>query len=129
MDSASDSAHHLADASKRLAHQTLVICENRIQLLLLEIQEERDRIFRAFWLSLGVAIFVLLAGVALTALITVACWNWSPVAALSILVVLYGGLAAFLYAQLVRLRREWDSFSATFNELRKDRECLKRNLN
>lgn len=125
MDSASDSAHHLADASKRLAQQTLVICENRIQLLLLEVQEERDRIFRAFWLSVGVAIFILLAGVALTALITVVCWNWSPAAALSILVVLYGGMAAFLYAQLVRLRREWNSFSATFNELRKDRECLK----
>ncbi len=129
MEPATDTMPHLLDASKRLAQQALVICENRIQLALLEAREERDRIFRAFWLSLGTAVFALLAGVALTALITVACWPWSPVAALSMLVILYGAMAGFFYGQLVRLQRTWDSFSATFNELRKDRECLKRNLN
>jgi uncharacterized membrane protein YqjE len=117
------------DASKRLAQQALVVCENRIQLFLLEAQEEREHIFRAFWLSMAMAVFVLLAGVALTLLIAVVCWPWSRVAALAILVAVYGGIAGFLYAQLARLRRDWQSFSATFIELRKDRECLEKNLN
>jgi uncharacterized membrane protein YqjE len=117
------------DASKRLARQALTMGENRIQLFLLEIQEERDQIFHAFWLTMGIAVFVLLMGVALTILISLSCWQWSPAAALSILVMVYGGMAGFLYAQLVRLRREWQSFSATLNELRKDRECLEKNPN
>lgn len=129
MESPRDTAPHLVDASKRLAHQALVVGENRIQLFLLEMQEERDHIFRAFWLSLGIAIFVLLTGTALTILITVSCWQWSPVAVLAILVLVYGGIAGFLYGQLARLRRDWQSFSATLNELRKDRECLEKNLN
>jgi len=129
MEPPADPEPNLADASKRLAQQTLVVCENRIQLFLLEAQEERERIFRGFCLSLAMAVFILLAGIALTLLIVVACWQWSPVTALSILVVVYGGMAVFFYAELARLRRDWQSFSATFNELRKDRECLEKNLN
>ncbi len=128
MESRVETESHLADASKRLAQQALVVCENRIQLFLLEAQEEREQVFRLFWLSMAMAVFVLLAGVALTLLIVAACWQWSPVAALSILVVVYGGIAVFFYAQLARLRRDWQSFSATFNELRKDHECLEKNL-
>src|SRR5580698_6361957 len=111
MEPTMDTAPHLVDASKRLARQALVVGENRIQLFLLEIQEERDQIFHAFWLSMGIMVFVLLMGVALTLLIAVACWQWSPVIALSILVVVYGGIAGVLYAQMARLRREWQSFS------------------
>src|SRR5580704_7969991 len=103
MESPADPEPNLADASKRLVQQALVVCENRIQLFLLEAQEEREQIFRAFWLSLALVVFILLAGVALTLLIAVACWQWSPVAALSILVVVYGGMAGFIYAQLARL--------------------------
>jgi uncharacterized membrane protein YqjE len=128
MASPGDHEPNLTDASKRLAQQALVVCENRIQLFLLEAQEEQERIFRAFWLSLALAVFILLAGIALTLLVVVACWQWSPVAALSMLVLVYGGMAGFIYAQLARLRRDWQSFSATFNELRKDRECLEKKL-
>ncbi len=128
MDSSAPSGPHLAEASKRLAHQALIICENRIELLLVEIQEERERILHAFWLSLALAVFALLTGTVITLLITVACWNWSPVAALSILAVLYAGTTAFLTVQLNRLRRDWETLPDTFNELRKDRECLEKKL-
>jgi uncharacterized membrane protein YqjE len=129
MESPFDSIPQLADASKRLAEQALVICENRVQLFLLEVQEERERIFRAFCLGLAVAVFALLAGISLTVALTVMLVAWSPVAALLILAAVYAGVAVILYKQLQSLRRDWQSFSATFDELRKDRECLKRNLN
>jgi uncharacterized membrane protein YqjE len=132
MEAPADTEPHLLDASKRLAHQVLVAGENRMNLFLVEVQEERDQIFRAFALSVGLAIFSVLAGVALTALVALVCCLWSPAAAavaLAILMAAYGSLAGFLYAQLARLRRDWESFSATCNELRKDRECLEKNPN
>src|ERR1700722_13734980 len=105
MEHGEDTAPHLLDASKRLAHQALVVAENRAQLFLLEMQEERDRISRSFFLSLGIAVLVLLAGMALTALIVVACWQWSPVIPLLILVLIYSGIAGFFYMQLAQIRR------------------------
>src|ERR1700733_11976646 len=129
METPSDTMPHLADASKRLAQRTLVICENRIELLMVEVQEERERILRAIWLALGAAAFGLLAGVGLTAIIAVAFWQQSPVAALLILTVLYAVAAMVLYVRLIRLQRDWQTLPTTLDQLRKDRECLEKNLN
>ena len=128
METPADSGHHILEASKRVAQQALVICENRMELLLLEFQEERERILRALLLSMGLAVFGLLAGVALTVAIVVVCWSWSPLGAMLILVALYGAIAAFFYVQLVKLRRSWESFADTLAEFRKDRECLEKSL-
>lgn len=128
MDSEANSAPHLGVAAKRIAQQALVICENRVELLLVELQEERDRAMRAFWLSLATAVAALLGGVAATIAIALACWSWSPIGAMLILTALYAGLAFFFYEQLKRLRRDWQTFPATLAELRKDRECLDKHL-
>lgn len=128
MEPAEDSAPHMMDASRRVVHQAFVVFENRLQLFMVELQQERDQIFRAFIYSVCVAIFVLLTGVAFTALVAAVCWNWSPVAALAILVVAYAGVAVFFYVEMNKLRRDWQSFSSTFDELRKDRECLEKSL-
>ena len=58
MESPPEAEPHLVDASRRLAKQALVVCENRIHLLLLEAQEERERIFHAFWIAVSLAIFI-----------------------------------------------------------------------
>jgi uncharacterized membrane protein YqjE len=107
----------------------MVICENRVELLLVEVLEERERMLRAFWLSLGTAVLALLAGVALTMAFVVACWEWSPLGALVILAAVYGGGAGLLYRQLSRLRRDWETLPETISELRKDREWLEKSLN
>ena len=129
METPSDTIPHLAEASKRIAQRTLVICENRIELLMVEVQEERERILRAIWLALGAVAFGLLAGVALTAVIAVAFWQQSPIAALLILTALYAVAATFFYVRLSRLQRDWQTLPTTLDQLRKDRECLEKNLN
>ena len=129
MEARNDSPPPLAEATKQLARQALVVCENRVELLLVEAREEGDQILRAFWLSLGVAVFILLAGVALSVAVAVACWPWSPLGALLVIAALYAGVAALLFGWLSRLRRDWRSFPATLDELRKDRECLEKKLN
>jgi uncharacterized membrane protein YqjE len=106
----------------------VTIGENRLELLAVEVQEERERHLHAFLLALGVAAFGLLAGLTLTAAIVVLLWVWSPVAVLLILTALYAVAGICLYRQLIGLLRNWQTLSATLAQLRKDRECLEKIL-
>ncbi len=121
-------AGQLIQASTRFARRLLTIGENRFELLMVEVQEERERLLRAILLALGVAAFGLLAGVALTAVIVVLLWGLSPVAALLVLTGIYGATAVWLYRRLTRLLRDWQNLPATLDQLRKDRACLEKKL-
>ena len=114
----------LATTSKKFVRRLATIGENRLELLAVEVQEERERLLRAFLLALGVAAFGLLAGIALTAAIAVLFWTWSPVAVLLILTGIYAAAGIFLYRQLTGLLRNWQTLSASLDQLRKDRTCL-----
>jgi len=118
----------LGTASKRLARRLLTIGENRLELLMVEVQEEGEHLLHAFLLALGVAVFGLLAGMTLTAAIVVLLWAWSPPGVLFILTVLYGAAAFFLYRRLNGLLRDWQTLSASLEQLRKDRVCLEKIL-
>jgi uncharacterized membrane protein YqjE len=121
-------AGRLVETSKRLARQLLTIGENRLALLMVEVQEERVRLLHAILLALGVAAFGLLAGLALTGAIVVWLWELSRVAALLVLACLYGATAAFLYWRLMLLLHDWQNLPATLDQLRKDRACLEEHL-
>jgi uncharacterized membrane protein YqjE len=121
-------AGQLVKASKRLARRLLIIGENRFELLMVEVQEERERLLRAILLALGVGAFGLLAGVALTGAIVVWFWEVSRLAALLVLAGLYGAAAVCLYRRLMRLLRDWQNLPATLEQLRKDRACLEKHL-
>ena len=116
----------LATTSKRMVRRLATIGENRLELLAVEVQEERERILRAFLLALGVATFGLLAGLTLTALIAVWLWAWSPAAVLLILTGLYAAAGIFLYRRLLGVMRNWQTLSASLDQLRKDRACLEK---
>ena len=118
----------LAATSKHLARRLLTIGENRLELLTMEMQEERERLLHAFLLALGVAVFGLLTGLTLTAGVVVLLWAWSPVAVLLILTVLYGAAGICLYRRLTGLLRNWQTLSASLDQLRKDRACLEKIL-
>jgi len=128
MEPAPTHAGQLVETSKRFARRLLAIGENRFELLMVEVQEERERLVRAILLALGVAAFGLLAGVALTGAIVVLLWELSRVAALLALTVLYGTTAVCLYRRLTRLLRDWQNLPATLDQLRKDRACLEKAL-
>ena len=124
MEASTVSLGHLATTSKHLVRRLVTIGENRLELLAVEAQEERERLLRAFLLALGVAAFGLLAGMTLTALIIVWLWVWSPVGALLILTGLYGAVGIFLYRRLLGLLRDWQTLSGSLDQLRQDRLCL-----
>ena len=128
MEPAPATAGQLVETSKRFARRLLSIGENRFELLMVEVQEERTRLLRAILLALGVAAFGLLAGVALTGAIVVILWELSRVAALLALTSLYGATAVCLYRRLGLLLRDWQNLPATVDQLRKDRACLENTL-
>ena len=118
----------LAKTSKHFMRRLATIGENRLELLAVEMQEERERLLHAFLLALGVGAFGLLAGLALSAAIVVWLWAWSHVAVLIILTVLYGSAAIYLHRRLTGLLNKWQMFSATLDQLGKDRIGLEKFL-
>ena len=126
MEESTVSFGQLAATSKTFARRLLTIGENRLELLTVEVQEERERLLHAFLLALGVAAFGLLAGLTLTAAIVVLLWAWSPVAVLLILTGLYAAAGVCLYRRLTGLLRNWQTLSASLDQLRKDRACLEK---
>jgi uncharacterized membrane protein YqjE len=128
MEAAPVSVGQLATTAKDFARRLLTIGENRLELLTVELQEERERLLHAFLLALGVAGFGLLAGLTLTAALVIGLWAWSPVAVLLILTGLYGGAGGILCWQLTERLRDWQTLSATLDQLRKDRAGLEQTL-
>jgi uncharacterized membrane protein YqjE len=128
METSSDNETDVTGAGKRLAQRLFLIMENRLQLLLVEVQEERERMLLAIWLALGAAAFGLLAGVALTVAVAVALWDHSPVLAMLVLTAVYAAAATVFCLRLMRMQRDWQTLSATLEQLKKDRECLEKNL-
>jgi uncharacterized membrane protein YqjE len=114
----------LATTSKDLARRLLIIGENRLELLTVELQEERERLVHALLLALGAAVFGLLAGITLTAAIVFVLRDYSPAVVLVILTGLYGIAGVCLYQRLMGLLRDWETLSASLDQLRKDRACL-----
>ena len=118
----------LADASKRLAQRIFVICENRLQLLMIEAQEERERILSAICMAMITLTFSLLAGITVTIIVAVAFWDHYPIIALLVLAAVYVAVAALFYTKLMQLQRDWQTLPATIEQLKKDRECLEKQL-
>jgi uncharacterized membrane protein YqjE len=126
MEPATDNLGQIGVSAKRFAQRLLTIGENRLELLTVEVQEERERLLHAILLALGVAMFGLLAILTLTAAIVVLLWDHSPVAVLLTLTGLYGAAGVYLYRRLTGLLHDWRTLSATLDQLRKDRACLEK---
>jgi uncharacterized membrane protein YqjE len=127
MEESTASFRQLAATSKHFARRLATIGENRLELLALEVQEERERHLHAILLAVGGAAFGLLASLTLTAAIVVWLWAW-PVTALLTLTGFYAAAGVYLYYRLTRLLRNWQTLSATLDQLRKDRACLEKIL-
>ena len=128
METSSEAGTDVTGIAGRISQRLFVIAENRLQLLMVEAQEERERILRAIWLALGAAAFGLLAGVTLTLVVAVALWGHSPILALLVLSAIYILAAGIFYNRLSHLQRNWQTLTATLEQLKKDRECLEKNL-
>lgn len=119
------SAPGLSASARRFFHRLALIGENRFHLLLVEAEEERDRVLGVVFLALATAVLGLLAIMLWTAALVAVLWQYGPLATLVGLGAVYLAVALGLCAKLVSTLRNHKAWSATLDQLRKDRECLK----
>jgi uncharacterized membrane protein YqjE len=108
----------------RLLKTVLAIAHNRLELFLVECQEERWRFFDALLMAGVALVLALMTLMAATFTIVVICIRADRLDLVVALVLVY--LAATILA-IWRLRSRlmnWVPFSATLAELKKDKACL-----
>ena len=118
----------LATASRHFVRTLFTTGQNRLELLVVEMQEARERLLQVIFLTLGVAAFGFFALLALNIVVVILLWSYSPVIVLLAMAGFYTVCAAGLYCKLMSLLRDWQILSATLDQLRKDRVCLEKNL-
>ena len=121
MQPGTDRIQQLASHSKALARLLLTVGENRIELLAMDMQEDRDRLLHVILLALGMAMFGLLAGITITASIIVLMRAFSTLTVLLTLSSLYVSIVFFFYWRLTRLVRNWQVLSASMGQFHQDR--------
>ena len=126
MESFTDEAARLGGSTGRISRSLMALGENRRKLLILEFEEERILFVRSLVLSLGVFAFGLLGMGALTAAVVIGPWTQSPGLTLGVFGGLYGLLAIAIALIVRRMMRRAEPFSATLDQLRKDRSSVEK---
>ncbi|MDX1465593.1 MAG: phage holin family protein [Halomonas sp.] len=117
-------AQRLFGAGKRLLGSLLATGETRLRLAVLELEEERARLFGLLLLA-GLSLILLLLGIGvLTALVIIAFWETHRLAAIgtSAAVLLSSGL--LLALRVMQLARRRTLLAGTLRHLATDRELV-----
>jgi uncharacterized membrane protein YqjE len=122
----SASGSGLLASLRSLTDSLLGSVHDRVQLLSVELQEEKHRLIQILlWLSAIVALGFLALIFASLALV-VAFWETARMTAVIALAVAYvGGLVAVVIGFRRYLARQPSPFNATLSELRDDRSCIR----
>ena len=124
MDTSTEPSPGLFRAIRRLLNTALAGIENRIELFLVELREERFRIFEVLLLGCAGALLGFMALLTVTVTLVVVFWDSARVQVLVGLSACYSLATIGILWRLKVLLRNWSSFSATLEELKKDRACF-----
>jgi uncharacterized membrane protein YqjE len=111
-------------ALRRLGSTTVELLYTRLELVVTELEEERNRILRILVLVVAAGLFLALGIIVLTFFIIIFAWD-NRVLVAGLLTAAYLGIGAVL-AVIARdaLRTHVRLFAATLAELKKDRDKL-----
>ena len=124
METTPDPSPGLFRSVKRLLNTALAGVENRIELFLVELREERFRVLDALLLGCAAGMLGFMALLTGTVTLVVIFWDSARVPVLVVLSASYSlGTLGVLW-RLKILMQNWTSFPATLDELKKDRACL-----
>ena len=114
-----------APSIKKMGSAVAGLVQGHLELIGIEIQEERARVFKLFLLASLSLILGLLILVGLSAAIVIAFWDSNPIAAILALCAIYAVVLAVCISRAIRLAKESVSpFQATVEELARNRERL-----
>lgn len=102
------------------------VVENRVELFLVELHEERARLFGALLQAVLGIIFALMAMILVTLGVVVAFWETHRLLVLAVLAAAYAGAAAAVFLNLRTRLQRWRAFSATLDQIKKDRSCFEK---
>ena len=109
---------------RRLLKTVVVIAQNRLELLLVELQEERWRFFDVLLLAGVVLILAWMTLMLGTLTLVVVCVESKRLDLLVALMVLYLAATIVAFWRLRKRLKNWTPFSGTLTELKKDKACL-----
>ncbi|MEQ6887963.1 phage holin family protein [Halomonas sp. CS7] len=117
-------AQRLFRAGKRLLASLLATGETRLRLAVLELEEERARLFGILLLA-GLSLILLLLGIGvLTALVIVAFWETHRLAAIGASAVVLLGSGLLLALRVMQLARRRTLLAGTLRHLATDRDLV-----
>lgn len=124
---ASDPSPGLLDSIRHFGRGLLASVQDRVELVSLELQEEKFRLIQTFiWIS--AAIFAAMMAIAFASLTLVYLfWESARLAVLGGLTLAYTGAAVGIIIAFRRFRaRQPRPFAGTIEELKQDRACIRR---
>jgi uncharacterized membrane protein YqjE len=116
----------LSQSLRQLLDRTLALVENRLELVVVEFQEERIRLIQAAMFLFGLMVCLGMLLLLLTLGVLFLFWDHGRWYAFGGLVVFYGATGFFCWNRLARLFKGYVAFSATLGQFRKDRQWLHR---
>jgi uncharacterized membrane protein YqjE len=108
------------ESTADLVRTLATIARNRIELLLVEMQEERTRLIDVLLLSAAATACGLMALIMVSFTLVVVFWDEHRVAVLASLSVIYLVSAALGFRQLNIRLKTWQAFPDTLAEFKKD---------
>ena len=108
------------DSSKRVLRAAAAVAQNRLELLLVEVQEERERLFDMLLVAAGAVACGLMALILISFTLVVIFWDEHRLAVLIGLSLIYIAAAIVGFWQLNTRLRNWQGFAATLAEFKKD---------
>jgi uncharacterized membrane protein YqjE len=124
-----DSQHEpggLMAAGKRILRAVGDLLQSRLELFLVELHEERIRLFDALLLVAACLICGLMTVALLTLTLVVVFWQEHRVVVLVLLTLGYAAGAVLSFWTLRNRLRGWQSFAVTLDQIKKDRACLEK---
>jgi uncharacterized membrane protein YqjE len=109
---------------RRLLKTVLAIAQNRLELLLVELQQERWRFFDALLLAGAVLILAAMTLMVATITLVVVCVEAKRLDLLVALMLLCLAATIVAFWRLRTRLKNWAPFSGTLTELKKDKACL-----
>ncbi|HGL4260090.1 phage holin family protein [Burkholderia dolosa] len=111
---------------RRLVGSAIGLLQTRLELVGIELAEEKERLMGVLFLGLAAMMLATMALISLTVLIAIAFWDtyrWQSLAGITALYAI-GGIVCGLKAR-AGLRDAPTVFAATLTELEKDRELFR----
>src|SRR5580704_4041296 len=125
MDEGHESSDGLLDSLRRLLDTGLGVAQNRLELLSVELQEEKQRLVELLALTFATVALGLMALIVISFTIVVLFWENGRLPVLIILSVVYTAATVWAACRLRALAKNGPPpLRDSVEELKKDRECL-----